>query len=211
MDDVTDEDLQEQDDDSKKALLLLLLLGNFDFNDKFLPALTDLVKSIAQSSFSQAETEIKALGGNGLPLQTQTEIINNIISDRMAFILPEIERVTKENVSTDTYKATDKNTLKNDIEESYAISIDRVYFIANVENRTITNVVRIAVAKESDIVAAVLVSDGEMFDGNCAEANGQVWSLNHAGSNILEHVRCVRQFTFLTKEQVEELGGIDVE
>jgi len=209
--DVTDEDFQEKDDDSRKALLLLLLLGNFDLSEKLKPALTNMLESFSTQSINQAEKEIKDLGGSKLSSAKQKEIIADVVNKRIDFILPEIDRVTQEKISADTYKTTDINALKQAVTDSYAISNDRSDFIADVEQRTIENTARIATAKESDVVAAVLVSDGQEFDGPCIDADGQVWSLSQAEGNILQHPKCHREFTFLTKDQVEELGGIDVE
>jgi len=43
-------------------------------------------------------------------------------------------------------------------------------------------------------VDAVQVSDGTDFDDACREADGQVWSLDDAAANPLQHPRCTREF-----------------
>lgn len=46
----------------------------------------------------------------------------------------------------------------------------------------------------------VLVEDGHDHDAECAEADGQVWDIEQARSNRLEHPRCRRAFTILDEE-----------
>ena len=210
-DDITEEDFSDEDDDGKKLLFILILFGNFDFNKVFSPPLENMLRTFSQQTIKEAVKDIKALGGKIIPTEKQKEIIDRVIAKRMGFILPEIKRVTEDKIGADTYMASDKDTLKQAIRESYAVSDKRSGTIADIEQRTVRNTVRIEAAKASDVVYAVLVSDGQEFDSPCINANGQIWSLDYAGANVLEHPRCVRNFTYLTKEQVEGLGGINVE
>ena len=97
------------------------------------------------------------------------------------------------------------------VKNIYGLSKERADFIANVEFKNLTNSARVAIAKESDKVAGVLVSDGTEFDSPCINANGQIWSLEYAGDNVLEHINCVRQFTYVTQKEVDDNGGFDEE
>jgi hypothetical protein len=73
------------------------------------------------------------------------------------------------------------------------------------------NNVVVATAKESDVVAAVYVTDGVRYDAECANANEQVWSIKHAEENPLEHPNCVRRFHPVDQAFVDSHGGIDEE
>lgn len=205
-DDISDEDLQ--DNDKKKTLLLLLLLGGYDFKTKIQQYFSDMLTRYAEQTATQAVSEIKSMGGN-LTRSQLKEIVEEIVDKRIDFLQSEIERVTKEKISNDLENVVSKIDIIPVLENSYCLSDDRANDIADIEQRTIENMTRIEVAQKSGIVAAVLVSDGQEFDGPCVNADGQVWSLNYAGDNILEHPHCVRQFTYLTSEEVDSHGGID--
>jgi len=208
-DELPDNVINQSDSDDKKALLLLLLFGKFDFENEFEPALKSLLRRYALMSLDSAETEIKQIGDFSITKKRKDEIIDNIIEERLSFIIPEIERVTKERISSSISTCIDKATLKQAIKDSYVLSNDRVENIEEIEQQTIENITRIAIAVESGIVGGVLVSDGEEFDSVCATANGQTWSLKYANDNILEHPKCRRQFSFLSKEEVKANGGFD--
>ncbi|WP_196607438.1 hypothetical protein [Pectinatus frisingensis] len=190
-------------------MLLLLLLGSFNFEQKFKPALIKILETYSSESLNQASKEINKIGCFNINEQQKENLINDIVDNRMSFLLPEIERVTKEKISNDISTANNKKELINAIASSYAVSNDRVNAIKDIEQRTINNSTRIETAKISEIVGGVLVSDGQEFDEPCIEADGQVWSLDYAGDNILQHPRCVRQFTFLSSDEVKEHGGFD--
>ena len=209
--DITEEDFAEENSDSKKALFLLILLGDFDLEEKLLPVLENMLTNFAKQSLKEAISEIKELGGNNIASSKQKEIIDRIVENRISFILPEIVRVSEEKIGADTYTNTDKESLIQAISSAYAVSLERSENISEIEHRTIRNISRIEAAKESDAVYAVLVSDGQEFDGACIDADGQIWSLDYAGENVLQHPKCHREFTFLTEKQTKEMGGINVE
>jgi hypothetical protein len=208
-DDITDEDLTNESDNSK--YLLLLLLGGFNFKEKFTTVFTNMLTTYSTQSFTHAEREIKQLGDFNITADQRKAIIDSIVADRLAFLLPEIERATRDMISANVSMSRDAKTVKQAIVSAYAVSNDRADTIADIEYRTIENTTRVETAEASGIVAGVLVSDGLDFDGPCIEADGQIWSLSYAGGNILQHPRCVRQFTFMTADEVKEHGGIDIE
>jgi hypothetical protein len=59
---------------------------------------------------------------------------------------------------------------------------------------TIYNQAQMAAYKASGRVTPVKVYDGD-FDPACQAANGQVWTVEKASANPLEHPNCVRSFT----------------
>lgn len=44
-------------------------------------------------------------------------------------------------------------------------------------------------------ITHVLVSDGHDFDEACAEADGQIWTIEYASTHELEHPNCTRSFS----------------
>jgi len=209
VDALDEEDLRSDPEDNREWLLLLLL-GKFNFEKKFKSIFTNMLTKYSNESFNQAVKEIKQLGEFNITADQRKEIINNIIADRVAFLLPEIERATKNMIGASVSTAGDKDTLKQAIKETYAVSNERVATIEGVEFVTIRNATRIATAELSDIIAGVLVSDGDGC-AICPTIDGQVWSLDYASGNLLQHPHCVRSFTFLTADEVEEYGGLDEE
>lgn len=210
VDSITESELANKDD-VKKALLLLLLWGNFDFMKTFETPLTNMLEDYANLAFAQAESEIARLGEFNITNEQKGEIITGVVNDRIAFLLPALERTTRDMVARSITSAQTVEALKQAIQNAYATSHDRADNIADVEYRTIEGQIRIAAAKASNIVAAVLVSDGTEFDGPCIDANGQVWSLDYAEEHVLQHPHCVRQFTFLTQDEADALNGAEKE
>jgi hypothetical protein len=204
-DDIKDEDL------AKKTLLLYLLLGGINFEATMAPVIRKMLEDYSLEALRQAEKEIRQIGEFTITDEQRQKIIQDIVAGRMAFVLPEIERATREMVAGSIDKVKDVDGLKTAITGAYALSTDRADNIADIEHRYNTNQIRIAAAKQSGIVPAVLVSDGLEFDGPCIEANGQVWSLAYAEDHVLQHPNCRRFFTFLSQAEVDELGGIDIE
>lgn len=205
VDDIPEEILNEPDNDKKKQLLLLFLLSGFDFEQKFERVLSKVLTAYAEQAVKQAESEIS---GFTMPVERKKEIINSIISGRIAYILPKIEQATRKMIAEGIYISGDKSLLKTAVNELYALSDERAKLINDTEQRVVANIARTATAKESGRVEAVLVIDGDGC-AVCPTINGQVWSLDYAMAHPLEHPNCVRQFVFLTSDEVAEYGGID--
>jgi len=201
-DDLTEDVINLPDSDEKKALLMLLLFARYDFEEKFKPILSDMLTRYAKASFKQAEGEIKNIGDIELSDSRRNELIDSVVEDRLSFLLPEFERVTKEKVGSLVSNALDKKQLKDSIADAYATSDEREQLISKTENAVIGNITRIKAAKESSLIVAVLVSDG---DGCtiCSTIDGQIWSLEEAESNPIQHPNCIRQFTFLTADEAK--------
>lgn len=58
-------------------------------------------------------------------------------------------------------------------------------------------------------VAAVLISDGTDSDEACAEADGQVWSIEYYAANVLEHPNCGRSASPLSEGEYDPAEMID--
>ena len=197
-----------EDTDSKKKLILLLF-ANIDFS-MFDEPFKDMLYDYADITARQAVREIESIGGE-IDDITLKRVIEDAVAERHTFLMDDIKRVTEDKIASDTFNIETGLPLTEAIIDSYALSPDRSKAFAETEQRRMENYVRIAVAKESEEVAGVLVSDGMEFDEPCINANGQVWSLEFAGEHLLEHPRCIRGFTYLTAEEVKAHGGIDEE
>ena len=79
------------------------------------------------------------------------------------------------------------------IEEATAFDDARAELIARTETALVYNEAAIESFREYG-VERVDVIDGDE-DDECAEANGQVWTLEEAEANPLAHPQCVRDFS----------------
>jgi hypothetical protein len=75
----------------------------------------------------------------------------------------------------------------------YVFSQYRPDAVADYETANSQNVMALT-AYAAAGVTDVLVTDGELDDFPCIEANGQTWSIEQALANPLEHKNCQRQF-----------------
>lgn len=70
--------------------------------------------------------------------------------------------------------------------------------IARTESARAHNIGTINSYDQSGVVTGVLVSDGEGFDIECADANNKVWTTRQAIADPIEHPNCIRAFSPLT-------------
>ena len=69
----------------------------------------------------------------------------------------------------------------------------RAMTIARTETATAYNAAAVGAYEDSGLVGTVEVLDGDS-DAGCAAANGQIWTLEQAAANAIEHPNCVRAF-----------------
>lgn len=69
----------------------------------------------------------------------------------------------------------------------------RAMTIARTETATAHSLATVAAYRDSGVVDRVEVLDGT-GDAECAEANGQIWTLEQAAANPIAHPNCVRAF-----------------
>lgn len=209
LDNLDEEDLNTQGS-AKKYLLLLILLGEMDYRKKIDDVMGGVLANYANVAMEQAVSEIRKIGGKVTKAQRKI-ITEEYISKRMDFLNKELNRVTEEKLGDMFMQAQTIDEIKKGLESNYALSKNRSKVIANTEFHALQNEVVINLAEKTKEVEAVFVTDGVKFDEACAEANGSVWSLQHAKENPLEHPNCIRQFHLVGKEFIEAWGGIDEE
>jgi hypothetical protein len=85
------------------------------------------------------------------------------------------------------------------------MSDERADLIARTELATSANAGALSGYRETGR-AYVGVSDGVEFDEECRVANGQIWSLDYAMANLLEHPDCGRSFDPISDEEAIAAG-----
>ena len=97
-------------------------------------------------------------------------------------------------------------TIADNLEDAYGFSPERAETIARTESGEAYNVGACQAWKDSGLVQAVKVSDGD-YDGVCKETDGMIWSLDFAMDHPLEHPRCERDFELVLNSDLP--GGED--
>jgi HK97 family phage portal protein len=108
-----------------------------------------------------------------------------------------VKRV-KEVREADGERADFQTTIKETLEQW---STNQANLIAETEAVNAYNEATLTMAELSGI-GDVFVTDGNDHDEPCVEANGSVWTVEHARENRLEHPRCRRAFIPLSIETV---------
>lgn len=110
----------------------------------------------------------------------------SIVDTTRAMLRQTIEKAISEGASPDE--------LKRRLVEHHAMSRTRAEMIARSETAMAYNRGTIGGYRESGVVDEVLVVDGTDSDDECAEANGQIWTLEEADANPTAHPNCTREF-----------------
>jgi hypothetical protein len=92
--------------------------------------------------------------------------------------------------------------LSSVIRNNYAFSKSRATTIARTETGNAYNKGTVVRCRENGF-EKVYVFDGDS-DGECAEADGQIWSVDYADEHLLQHPNCVRVFSpYVGDEEVD--------
>ena len=170
----------------------------------------DVLTQYAGIAMDLASDEIKRLGGKITKAQRK-EIADKYVAERMEFLNREINRVTEEKLGKMFAEAESVADIKAGLAENYALSESRAKSIADTEFHTLQNEVVSQMAEKSDKVVGMFVTDGIMWDEDCREANGSVWSLEYARAHPISHPNCIRCMHPIGKEFLDEYGGFDEE
>jgi hypothetical protein len=203
-----DEEDMETSGSAKKYLLLLLLLGDLDYRGRIDDVMRRTLKYYGNIALELASDEIKRLGGKVTRSQKR-RIVDDYINERMDFLNKELNRVTEERLGNMFAEAETAADIEKGLVTNYALSEGRAKIIANNEYHELQNTVLVRVAKETDEVAAMFITDGILYDSPCIEANGSLWSVEYAETHPLQHINCQRILHPVGKEFVEQYGGLD--
>jgi hypothetical protein len=114
-----------------------------------------------------------------------------------------VGRIVSGALSTPAVSATE---IRTSLRTAFAdMSAERADLIARTELATAANAGALSGYRETGR-AAVGVSDGVEFDEECRIANGQIWSLDYAMANLVEHPDCSRSFDPISDEEALAAG-----
>jgi SPP1 gp7 family putative phage head morphogenesis protein len=121
-----------------------------------------------------------------------------VLSDNSAAsMVTRIDETTKKELRKEITKAVKEQKtwqeLKTKIQNNYGFSEKRAEVIARTETGRLYNEGACWHWKESGLVKYVEVIDGDGCD-ICSEINGQIWTIEQALNNPIEHPNCVREF-----------------
>lgn len=118
-------------------------------------------------------------------------------SDRAGELIQEVDQTTVQNVRAAVRSGVEEGLtlaeLQDEILESESFSAARALLIARTELALAQNDGALSTFSELG-VEKVHVFDGDS-DAECQEANGQVWDLDYAMENLIEHPNCERSFS----------------
>jgi hypothetical protein len=138
---------------------------------------------------------------------------------RAAELVADVDNVTHERVETmlrDLLGADleDASVTQADISAAISdlfagMSTDRADTIARTELGFAANHGTVAAGRDTGAVGA-RVTDGTESDTECQEADGQLWTLEEADINALEHPSCGRSFEMVYPEELDAAEMADL-
>ena len=201
------EDLKEDEvPDGKdwKGYVIAALLANIDFgNGDIAHDLRTMLTQYATDAVNRAASDIEALTGEQLSSVVIDGVIKEAVEARLEFLRTELKTATGNFLTSELFKASDKEELKDALRTGYALSSDRAKTIATTEQGYMVNLVRVKAGKASKTVTGVLVSDGLEHDEPCITADGQVWTFEYAMDHLKQHPDCVREFSYVSQQEAE--------
>lgn len=127
--------------------------------------------------------------------------------ERAAELVTQIGDTTRTEVNALIERAIAEGWSLSDLEdalsERFTFSAERAELIARTEIGFAENGGVIASLRDADF-EYVVVSDGD-GDEECADADGEIWTLDEADANLLGHPNCVRSFRPATAEEIDEM------
>jgi SPP1 gp7 family putative phage head morphogenesis protein len=195
-------------EDAAFMLSQIASLNYLASNNKVFDTLTNFYHSINELSFKDTKNffnlvspEVKIEFNNFKAAEwanaQSAELISGLDSSTKNMVKATIESSLK---ADESWKELQKR-----IEKNHAFSPYRAEIIARTESARAYNIGGIRHWRESGVVNKVRVVDGEEFDEPCKIANGQIWTLDQAESNPLEHPNCVREFYPVIEDMDPEL------
>lgn len=125
--------------------------------------------------------------------------ISQIDETTRATIRSELQRVLEDSEAIPLTEVAER--LSDAVLDSEAFSPSRAQTIARTETATAYNVGAVAAYRQNDI-AKVQVNDGDGCD-DCAEVDGEIWTLDEALAEPLQHPNCVRSFAPVVEDESE--------
>lgn len=179
-------------------------LDNFEFigvniADTFKPILLDLYKT----GWNVGKQKIDRLSQEKIDLHYDNQAAAEYASKKATELITSVDETArtaiKQTIETSVRNELSWQEIKDILKNNYQFSEQRAEVIARTESGIAYNVGFCQVGKESGMVKGVLVHDGDGCE-ICAEANGQIWSLDEAIANPIEHPNCKREFEYILSD-----------
>lgn len=175
------------------------LLASFDW-ESWVAKLEDIVDPAFRGiAVSQAEREAKDLG---IAFDAEDPFVTRYFTSYVTARITQLDQTTREVLKDELQRALEDDqgasmtelasNLMDVVGDSAAFSPARALMIARTETAIAYNSGAIAAFRQNGI-EQVEVSDGD-GDDECAEADGQIWTLDEALAEPIAHPNCVRSF-----------------
>ena len=158
--------------------------------------LSSLVESVWLQGMQDAYADAADMLGTAIPFDLSPDVkaALDAIPDRVAGIDATTTSAVRQAVDAAGARGQSVADLAGDLPKLGAFGGSRAVTIAQSEDATAYNTGTTLAYRQSGMVDAVEVSDGD-GDPECAAANGAIWTLDDAADNPLEHPNCVRSFS----------------
>lgn len=191
-------DKQKQNEEI--AISILKEYQSSTFNSELKQMMNDIIMQIYVDASQNAQAE---LTGSFVRDPKFHEYAQSYAKDRTAELVGtgknpaySIDQSTRDMLRSDLTDMIDQGMtpaeIASELENNYAFSETRSMMISRTETGFAYNRGTLKMYDESN-VKLVYVTDGD-YDEDCRAANGQVWGVDYASINALQHPNCVRTF-----------------
>lgn len=195
-------------EDPKTALSLLddYQFVGATFRDILEPAINDFYQVGWSGGKGTLESSSSGAESGGITLEFPEMKASQWAGDHAADLITQIDETTRDMIRTTIESSVkageDWETLQTRLVNDYGFSPYRAELIARTESGNCYNTGAVNAWQDSGLVTSVEVSDGDGCEA-CSEANGQIWSLEEALENPLEHPNCEREFYPILQEGLQ--------
>jgi hypothetical protein len=171
------------------------------------PGLADDLADIFSEAYRGGRDAVVASRGMARAIGDARARAADYAHARAADAITDIDETTRGRVR-DTIAFAEQNgwtdaQLRDKLKTAFAFDPERADMIARTEAATAWNLGVVASLKDAG-EEYVYVSDGDEWDEECQNADGEVWTVEEAEANPLEHPNCQRDFRPLSNEELAE-------
>jgi SPP1 gp7 family putative phage head morphogenesis protein len=166
---------------------------------------------IFADAYRAAGDALSAARGAAAELGSASDAAAAYADERAGSLITDIDATTAERVQGIIASAVQdgQSTIEVQSRLDTLFGTDRAEMIARTEMGTAWNIGVVNALKDAG-EEYVYVSDGD-YDEECQNADGEIWTLEEAEANPLEHPNCERQFRPLTEDELAEQRAEDGE
>jgi hypothetical protein len=169
------------------------------------PSVSQELKDAFLEAYGAGADAVAAARGVEAAVGNAAEAAAAYADDRAGNLITDIDATTEERVQGIIASGVQAGLSDNEIADQLEplFGQDRADLIARTEMSTAWNNGVISALKDAG-EEYVAVSDGDS-DEECANADGEYWTIEEAEANPLEHPNCVRDFRPLTEDELAEV------